>query len=149
MVPFWVYLAYTRNRDGSGWEWQTMRGEIREASSMIAELEELWVSLTNPHSICWKSKEGFAYLDGEGFSTIVRIKGLVYGLGFSLNSYHRYLHSLNLSSLWFPWFLLFICLFGYFGFLFFLTFSCWFLKKKKKKLLAAGYGVVCAWVSHF
>ena len=32
LVPFWVFSADIRNRDGSGWERQTKRGERRETS---------------------------------------------------------------------------------------------------------------------
>ena len=35
----------------------------------------------------------------RAISTIIRIKSLVCGFGFSLNSYHRYLLSLNLTYL--------------------------------------------------
>ena len=72
-VTFWwsktlcfvIFCMWKGNKDGNGWEWETGSAERQETLLLITELKELWVSLIDPHSICWKSKKGFAYLDGE------------------------------------------------------------------------------------
>ena len=66
LVPFWVFSAYTRNRDGSGWERQTERGERQETSSVIAELKELRVSLTDSTLYLLKEQRGLCLLGWRG-----------------------------------------------------------------------------------